>query len=40
MRARYALLSLLFVVAAPFGRAQDASSYSLTPAAAAEQAFG
>jgi hypothetical protein len=36
MRARYALLSLLLVVAAPLGRAQDASSYSLTPAAAAK----
>lgn len=34
MRARYALLSLLLVICVPAGRAQDASSYSLTPAAA------
>jgi hypothetical protein len=34
MRARYALLSLLLVMCVHAGRAQDASSYSLTPAAA------
>lgn len=34
MRVRYALLCSLLIAAAPCGRAQDAASYSLTPAAA------